>query len=147
MKMNPITPKRRNSISRRQNAFTLVELLLVLTILAILAGIVLPRMTGSTERARVTAAQTPISTLGTALGAYEVDNGSYPRGRDGLQALMQKPRDAQNWHGPYMEKDIPLDPWNHPYVYECPGKRNPSGYDLYATGPDGTIYGNWTEKR
>ena len=145
--MKIITPKQSNAATRRLNAFTLVELLLVLTILAILAGIVLPRMTGSTERARVTAAQTQISTLGTALGAYEVDNGSYPRGREGLQALMQKSRDAGNWHGPYMEKDIPLDPWGHPYVYECPGKRNPSGYDLYATGPDGTVYGNWTQKR
>jgi general secretion pathway protein G len=142
-----MTPKRRTSAARLRNAFTLVELLLVLTILAILAGIVLPRMTGSTERARTTAAMTQVSTLGTALGAYEVDNGSYPRGREGLQALMVKPRDAQNWHGPYMEKDIPLDPWNHPYVYECPGKRNPNGYDLYATGPDGTVYGNWTAKR
>jgi general secretion pathway protein G len=130
-----------------KSGFTLVELLLVLTILAILAGIVLPRMVGKGEQARVTAAQTQISTLGTALGAYEVDNGFYPKGRDGLQALMVKPRDAMNWHGPYMEKDIPLDPWGHPYVYECPGKRNPSGYDLYATGPDGTIYGNWTVKK
>ena len=145
--MKIITPKQSNAATRRLNAFTLVELLLVLTILAILAGIVLPRMTGSTERARVTAAQTQISTLGTALGAYEVDNGSYPRGWEGLQALMKKSRDAGNWHGPYMEKDIPLDPWGHPYVYECPGKRNPSGYDLYATGPDGTVYGNWTQKR
>jgi general secretion pathway protein G len=145
--MKIITPKQSNAATRRLNAFTLVELLLVLTILAILAGIVLPRMTGSTERARVTAAQTQISTLGTALGAYEVDNGSYPRGREGLQALMQKSRDAGNWHGPYMEKDIPLDPWGHAYVYEYPGKRNPSGYDLYATGPDGTVYGNWTQKR
>src|ERR1700728_2154977 len=122
MIMINMTPKHRNLTARRKNAFTLVELLLVLTILAILAGIVLPRMTGSTERARVTAAQTQISTLGTALGAYEVDNGAYPRGREGLQALMVKPRDAGNWHGPYMEKDIPLDPWGKPYVYECPGK-------------------------
>src|SRR5208282_705567 len=116
-------PKTTRPARRPQGAFTLVELLLVLTILAILAGIVLPRMTGSTERARVTAAITQISTLGTALGTYEVDNGSYPRGREGLQALMVKPRDASNWHGPYMEKEIPLDPWGHPYVYECPGKR------------------------
>jgi general secretion pathway protein G len=145
--MKIITPKRRNSAARRQNAFTLVELLLVLTILAILAGIVLPRMSGSTEKAKVSAALTQISTLGTALGVYEVDTGGYPRGRDGLQSLMLKPRDAQGWHGPYMEKDIPLDPWGHPYVYECPGKRNPSGYDLYTTGPDGTVYGNWTPKR
>jgi general secretion pathway protein G len=139
-------PKTTRPARRPQGAFTLVELLLVLTILAILAGIVLPRMTGSTERARVTAAVTQISTRGTALGAYEVDNGNYPHGRDGLQALMVKPRDALNWHGPYMEKDIPADPWGKPYVYECPGHHNPSGYDLYATGPDGTIYGNWTAR-
>lgn len=144
--MKIITQTNTRPATRRQSGFTLVELLLVLTILAILAGIVLPKMTGSTERARVTAALTQISTFGTALGVYEVDNGSYPRGREGLQALMQKPHDAQNWHGPYMEKDIPPDPWGHPYVYECPGKHNPSGYDLFATGPDGTVYGNWTVK-
>jgi len=130
-----------------QGAFTLVELLLVMTILAILAGIVLPKMAGRGEEARQKAAITQISTLGTALGAYEVDNGFYPRGRDGLQALTVKPRDAQNWHGPYMEKDIPLDPWLKPYVYECPGKHNPSGYDLSAIGPDGVVYGNWTVKK
>jgi general secretion pathway protein G len=140
-------PKPNRPARGRQGAFTLVELLLVLTILAILAGIVLPRMVGKGEQARVTAAMTQISTLGTALGAYEVDNGFYPKGQAGLQALMVKPRDAMNWHGPYMEKDIPMDPWGHPYVYQCPGRHNPSGYDLYATGPDGTVYGNWTDKR
>ena len=143
-----ITSRKSNRPGRRnQGAFTLVEMLLVLTILAILASIVLPRMTGNTERARVTAAQTQIANLGTALGAYEVDNGNYPRGREGLQALTVKPRDAISWHGPYMEKDIISDPWGKPYIYECPGRHNPSGYDLYATGPDGTIYGNWTVKR
>ena len=136
-----------NRPAQSKRGFTLVEMLLVLTILAILASIVLPRMTGNTERARVTAAQTQIANLGTALGAYEVDNGNYPRGRDGLQALMVKPRDAINWHGPYMEKEITSDPWGKPYVYQCPGSHNPSGYDLSATGPDGTIYGNWAIKK
>jgi general secretion pathway protein G len=140
-----ITHSKAHSPARRiQSAFTLVELLLVMTILAILAGIVLPKMAGRGEEARVAAVKTQISTLGTALGAYEVDNGFYPRGREGLECLMVKPRYAMNWHGPYMEKDIPLDPWGKPYVYECPGRHNPSGYDLYATGPDGTVYGNWT---
>src|SRR5579862_5517567 len=117
---------------RPQGAFTLVELLLVMTILAILAGIVLPKMAGRGEQARQTAAQTQIETFGTALGAYEVDNGSYPAGRDGLQSLVTKPRDALNWHGPYMEKGIPVDPWGKPYIYEKPGHHNPSGYDLYT---------------
>ncbi|MGA2175496.1 MAG: type II secretion system major pseudopilin GspG [Verrucomicrobiota bacterium] len=140
-----ITPRHANRPARRtQGAFTLVELLLVMTILAILAGIVLPKMAGRGEQARVAAAKTQIESFGTALGTYEVDNGNYPRGRDGLQALIVKPRDALNWHGPYMEKDIPPDPWGKKYVYECPGKHNPSGYDLYTTGPDGTVYGNWT---
>jgi general secretion pathway protein G len=118
-----------------------------MTIIAILASIVLPKMVGRGEQARVTAAQAQIANLGTALGAYEVDNGGYPKGREGLNALMVKPRDALSWHGPYMEKDVLTDPWGHPYIYECPGRHNPSGYDLYTTGPDGTIYGNWTVKR
>jgi general secretion pathway protein G len=133
---------------RIQGAFTLVELLLVMTILAILAGIVLPKIAGRGEDAKIAAAKSQVSIFGTALGTYEVDNGSYPRGREGLQALMVKPRDAQNWHGPYMEQAIPLDPWKKPYVYECPGKHNPSGYDVYSTGgADGTIYGNWTANK
>jgi general secretion pathway protein G len=149
-----ITCRKANRPPRRtQRAFTLVELLLVLTILAILAGIVLPKMTGNTERARQTAAHTQIASFGTALDAYEVDNGEYPRQ---LQDLIVKPRDAQSWHGPYMEK-IPLDPWNKPYTYQFPGRRNSSGakgYDLFTTGPhgetsdpDGHPYANFEARR
>ncbi len=117
--------------------FTLVELLLVLVILGILAALVLPKFTGRTEQARVTAAQTQISTFGTALDAYEVDTGSYPRGQDGLNQLMVQPSDVTGWRGPYLKSDIPMDPWGHPYGYEFPGKLNPSGYDLRSSGPDG----------
>lgn len=123
--------------SRASRGFTLVELLLVLVILGILAALVLPKFTGRTEQARVTAAVTQISTFGTALDAYEVDTGSYPRGQDGLQALITPPGDVTNWRGPYLKNDIPLDPWNHPYLYEFPGKLNPNGYDLRSAGPDG----------
>lgn len=117
--------------------FTLVELLLVLVILGILAALVLPKFTGRTEQARVTAAQTQISTFGTALDAFEVDTGSYPRGQDGLQQLVVQPPDVNGWRGPYLKSDIPLDPWGHPYIYEYPGKLNPSGYDIRSAGTDG----------
>ena len=123
--------------NQRQRAFTLIELLLVLVILGILAAVVVPKFAGRTEQARVTAAQTQIATFGTALDAFEVDNGYYPKGKNGLQDLVVQPRDAQNWKGPYMKNEIPLDPWGNPYVYEWPGKHNTTGYDLMSLGPDG----------
>lgn len=153
MNMKHIHSKRNPTTRARSGAFTLVELLLVLTILAILAGIVLPRMTGYSEKARITRAKTEIETFKTALGAYEVDTGSYPKGRNGLQALLQKPSGVVNWHGPYLDATaVPLDPWQHPYVYECPGKHNPNGFDILSMGPDGRIGGgddiyNWQDTR
>jgi general secretion pathway protein G len=122
-----------------QRGFTLIELLLVLVILGILAAIVVPKFTGRTEQARQTAAQSQIATFGTALDAFEVDNGYYPKGKNGLMDLVQQPRDAQSWKGPYMKSEtgIPNDPWGRPYVYECPGKHNQSSYDLSSAGPDG----------
>jgi len=126
----------------RRHGFTLVELLLVLAILAILAGIVLPKLSGRTEQAKEAAAKSQIATFGVALDAYEVDNGSYPRGKNGLASLWIKPREATNWKGPYLQKDVPLDPWGHPYIYECPGKHNPTGYDLMSMGADGRVGGD-----
>lgn len=121
---------------RLRSGFTLVELLLVLVILATLAAIVVPKFTGRTEQAKITAAQTQISNFGTVLDAFEVDNGYYPKGSDGLKDLVEKPSNAQNWRGPYLQ-DIPVDPWGNEYIYEYPGKNNESGYDLMSKGPDG----------
>jgi len=120
-----------------RRAFTLIELLLVLVILGILAAIVVPKFSGRTEQARQTAAQSQIATFGTALDAFEVDNGYYPKGKSGLQDLVQQPRDATSWKGPYLKGDIPNDPWGRPYIYECPGKHNPTSYDLMSMGFDG----------
>ena len=66
-----------------------------------------------------------------------MDNGYYPKGRAGLQDLIEQPRDAQSWKGPYLKGEVPPDPWGNAYVYECPGKQNPTGYDLMSMGPDG----------
>lgn len=146
-KLNLKTQTRR----RGTGGFTLIELLLVLVILGILAAIVVPKFAGRTEQARITAATTQINSFATALDAFEVDNGYYPKGKNGLQDLVEQPRDAQNWHGPYV-KDIPKDPWNNDYIYECPGRNNPSSYDLMSMGPDLRVGGddditNWKNKR
>ena len=138
--------------ARTQRAFTLIEMLLVLVILGIVAGIVVPKFSGKTEQARNAAARADISNLGTALDAYEVDLGTYPRGKNGLQDLLQSPRDASSWKGPYIKDQIPNDPWGHPYIYESPGKHSNSGYDLMSMGPDGRVGGddditNWQSKK
>ena len=128
-----------SSALRSARAFTLIELLLVLVILGTLAALVLPKFTGRTEQARITATQTQIATFATALDAFEVDTGSYPLGTGGLQSLVVAPGDISGWRGPYLKSDIPLDPWGHAYIYEFPGRNNPSGYDLRSAGPDGQI--------
>jgi general secretion pathway protein G len=130
-----------------RRAFTLVEMLLVLVILATLAAIVYPKVANRGEQARVTAAHTQIANFKTALGAFEVDNGYYPKGKSGLIDLVQKPRDAVNWHG-YLDT-IPKDPWNQDYIYECPGKHNPDSYDVYSSGPPGKdmVIGNWEAQK
>jgi general secretion pathway protein G len=133
MKLRTHTHHARARASRA--AFTLIELLLVIAILAVLAAIVVPKFSGRTEQARVTAAQTQISSFSTALDAFEVDNGFYPRGNKGLDELLTQPSDLTSWKGPYI-KDVPRDPWQNEYQYEAPGKFNPSSYDLISAGPD-----------
>ena len=122
--------------ANRRSAFTLVEMLLVLVILATLAAIVIPKMAGRSQQAKVTAAASQISSLEMALDAFEVDNGYYPKS-GALDDLVNQPANATGWKGPYLKKGIPLDPWGNPYTYDYPGKHNASGYDLMSMGPDG----------
>ena len=132
--------------------FTLIEILLVIIIIGILAAMVIPRLAGRSEQARLAAAQADIEgTISLALDLYELDNGCYPTTEQGLEALLTEPESmplAGNWNGPYLKKR-PIDPWGKPYVYRCPGSHNPTYYDLYSYGSDG-IEGeddivNWAE--
>ncbi len=143
--------KLRTRNSGRSRGFTLIELLLVLVILGVLAAIVVPKFAGRTEQARQAAAKTQVSSFATVLDAYEVDNGFYPKGKSGLNDLVQASRDAKNWRGPYL-KEVPKDPWGNDYVYECPGKNNPTSYDVSSMGPDGQMgteddINNWSSNR
>ena len=127
--------------------FTLTELMLVVVIIGILAALVIPKIAGSGERARITAANTDIkSGIKSALDQFEIDNGHYPKN---LQELITPPSNAKNWHGPYFDPPkLPIDPWGNPYIYYYPGKHNQNSYDLLSAGPDnkeGTDddIGNW----
>jgi len=135
--------EKNESKQRGVHGFTLVEMLLVLVILATLAAIVYPKVMGRSEQARVTAAKAQIANFKTALDSFEVDTGRYPQGKNGLTDLIQQPRDATGWHGPYFEI-IPLDHWLNAYIYECPGKHNPNSYDISTMGKPGakTPFGN-----
>jgi general secretion pathway protein G len=137
--------------SHPNKAFTLVEMLLVLVILAVLAAIVVPKMSGRAAQAKDAAAKSQISSFELVLDAFEVDTGGYPAGSNGLGALVEQPSNVQNWKGPYL-KSIPLDPWGNPYVYAYPGKKNAKGVDLSSAGPDGQMgtdddINNWDAKK
>ncbi len=143
----------RQQHNRSISGFTLIELMLVMVILATMAAIVLPKFTGRSKQAKITAAKTQISQLEVALDAFEIDVGRYPTTAEGLRALVQKPTtEADGWQQPYLKRDIPRDPWGNDYVYRYPGQYNEDGYDLYSLGPDGKLGGedditNWSEQR
>ena len=127
-------------MSRSTSGFTLIELLVVIVVIAILAGLVGPMVFRNVGDAKVTAANAQLELFGLALDQYRLDNDYYPSTAQGLEALRTLPTGdpaAHNWRGPYLKKAIPLDPWGRPYVYKCPGARNPNSYDLLTYGRDG----------
>jgi general secretion pathway protein G len=137
---------------KKQEAFTLIELLLVLVILAALSAIVVPKFAGHSKEAKITAAKTDISNIEVALDTFEINTGRYPTTSEGLRALVVEPSNLREneWKGPYLKRGLPMDPWGNEYVYRYPGQYNEYGYDLYSFGPD-LVQGtdddikNWTE--
>lgn len=121
--------------TRNQRGITLVELLVVMVIIALFATIVGQRVFRNVDRARMTTAKAQISEFETVLDLYRLDVGKYPSSDEGLSALRAKPAAAANWDGPYLKKDVPMDPWGHAYVYRFPGQHG--DFDLYSLGADG----------
>ena len=122
--------------TRSTAGFTLIEMMVVLVIIGLLMGIVGPRVIRQSEVAKVKAARIQIETLGTALDTFRLDVGRYPNSQEGLAALRQRPFGVDRWDGPYLKKDVPKDPWDHPYYYRSPGEAG-RPYDLLSYGADG----------
>lgn len=126
--------------ARRPSGFTLIEILVVITVIAILAGLVTPMVFGHVSDARITEARAQIESFGLALESYRLDNDYYPSTEQGLNALVTRPvgpSAPRNWRGPYLRKGVPSDPWGRPYRYLSPGTVNPQTYDLQSPGRDG----------
>ena len=128
-----------NKTSKRRTAqagVTLIEMLVVVTIIALFAALVAPRFLNKTDNARRVAAKAQVNAFSTALGAYKLDTGTFPPADQGLPALRKAPFGVNNWNGPYLPKEIPLDPWGHPYVYKYPGEHGDEP-DIISYGADG----------
>ncbi|MGA2782216.1 MAG: type II secretion system major pseudopilin GspG [Smithella sp.] len=134
---------------RKQAGFTLIELMVVVVIIAILAGLIIPRFMGETDKAKQAKAKMQIESLESALKMYKLDNGSYPTTEQGLKALVETPTVGnlpKNWRqGGYLEKGkVPKDPWDHEYVYVSPGSHG--DFDLSSLGADGEPGGEEFDK-
>ena len=120
--------------------FTLLELLVVMVIIGLLAGYVAPKYMSQVGKSEVKAAKAQIDALEKSLDQYRLDTGHYPSQQQGLSALVSKPADEPKWDGPYLKKDIPLDPWGRPYIFKMPGDH--SEFDLLSLGKDGQSGGS-----
>lgn len=135
----------------RRGGFTLIEVLLVLAILVIIASLAVTAYVPMQRKAYMRAAETQIKAFKSPLQAFYLDMNCFPSTQQGLEALRHPPGDLANagkWNGPYLDSEVPLDPWGRPYQYQCPGKFDPDGYDAWSLGPDGVDntdddIGNW----
>ena len=127
-----------NSAQSKPLGFTLLELLVVVAIIGLLAAYVGPKYFTQIGRSEQAVAKSQIEAFDRALGAYRIDVGSYPTSEEGLAALITKPSDsakASKWNGPYLAKNVPIDPWGKPYIYRSPGSK--SDFELSSFGKDG----------
>jgi len=127
--------------AQRSRGFTLVELVVVMTIIAILAGALTIQVANRIKHAKRARTLLDIATLETALDLYTADNGNSPTTQQGLEALIAKPSSPpvpRNWNGPYLKnrKAVPRDGWNTEFIYRCPGQMSPHGYDIISYGED-----------
>lgn len=118
-----------------QRGFTLLELLVVILIIGLLTGIVAPRLMGQVSRSEVTTARAQLDALDKALQSYRIDTGRFPNTSQGLKALVSQPADEPRWRGPYLQGEVPLDPWGSPYQYRTPGA-NGKDFELMSFGKD-----------
>jgi general secretion pathway protein G len=134
--MNALYLKNRSRIRGGRGGFTLIELLLVMVIIAILAAILVPKVVSHVGEAKITKAKADLSTLKTCLNTFALDNGQFPTTEQGLGALISNPGNMPKWEKTLDKDELPLDPWDHPYIYRCPGS-NGDDFDLFSAGPDG----------
>jgi general secretion pathway protein G len=121
---------------RDTTGFTLIELLIVMVIISLLAALVAPRFFGQEKKAKQRGAKGQIALLESAVDTYRLDIGRYPTTAQGLEALRERPDGIDKWDGPYLRKELPLDPWGNPYVYESPSEHGE--YAIVSYGADGT---------
>ena len=131
-------------MSKNEGGFTIMELVVVIIIIGLLAAFVAPKFFGKVSEAKQKAAQGQIELFGAALDAFRLDVGRYPTTEEGLRALREKPSSVDNWKGPYLPKEIPMDPWGRPYAYKSPGDHG--DYDLLSFGLDGVLGGEGENK-